>query len=122
MTDTNSTTGHDMSRHWRLVSNDGGLITGTWWVTRPDKRGSQHVKPIDVTMWDENRRSGLTLQMDDFTAFVKGGEVEPIQVRARHAHVQAEAEARHDEIAAVVRVVAAAPDWTIYADAETSDD
>lgn len=121
MTDTNPTTGHDMSRYWRLVSNDGGLITGTWWVTRPDKRGEQHVKPIDVTMWDENHRSGLTLQMYDFTAFVKGGDVEPIQVRARHAHVQAEAEARHDEIADVVRVVAATPDWTIAAK-EASDD
>lgn len=78
MTDTNPTTGHDMSRYWRLVSNDGGLITGTWWVTRPDKRGEQHVKPIDVTMWSEGRHHGLTLNSDNFTAFVKGSDVEPI--------------------------------------------
>lgn len=121
MTDT-PTTGHDMSRYWRLVSNDGGLIAGTWWVTRPDERGKQHVKPIDVVMWDEGRHAGLTLQTDDLTAFVKGGDVEPIQVRARHAHVQAEAENRRDEIADVVRVVAATPDWTIYAAKEASDD
>lgn len=50
------TTGHDMSRFWRLVNNDGGLITGTWWVTRPDeKRGTSHVKPIDVVMWSTLR-------------------------------------------------------------------
>ena len=40
-----------MSRYWRLVTNDGGLITGTWWVTRPDgRKGTSHVKPIDVVM------------------------------------------------------------------------
>jgi hypothetical protein len=105
------TTGHDMSRYWRLVSNDGGLITGTWWVTRPDRRGEQHVKPIDVTMWSEGRHSGLVLHSEDFTAFVRGGEVEPINVRARLAHVEAEANARLDEIAAAVLAVAAAPEW-----------
>lgn len=105
------TTGHDMSRSWRLVSNDGGLITGTWWVTRPDRRGEQHVKPIDVTMWSEGRHSGLVLHSEDFTAFVSGGKVEPISVRARNAHVEAEAKERLDEIAAAVLAVAAAPKW-----------
>lgn len=105
------TTGHDMSRFWRLVSNDGGLITGTWWVTRADRRGEQHVKPIDVVMWSEGRNSGLTLRSDDFTAFIKDGQVEPINVRARHSHVEAEANARLDEIAAAVLAVATAPDW-----------
>jgi hypothetical protein len=105
------TVGHDMSRYWRLVSNEGGLITGTWWVTRPDHRGEQHVKPIDVVMWSEGRNSGLMLHSEDFTAFVKGGEVEPINVRSRHAHVEAEANARLDEIAAAVLAVATAPDW-----------
>lgn len=112
------TKGHDMSRFWRLVSNEGGLITGTWWVTRPDRRGEQHVKPIDVVMWSEGRHHGLTLHSEDFTAFIKGGEVEPIQVRARHAHVAAEAIARADEIAAAVLAVAAAPEWP----EEESDD
>ena len=102
---------YDMSRHWRLVSNEGGLVTGTWWVTREDRRGEQHVKPIDVVMWSEDRSSGLTLKSEDFTAFVRGGEVEPISVHARYSHVEAEAKARLDEIAVVVLAVAAAPEW-----------
>ena len=108
-----TTTGHDMSRYWRLVNNDGGLVTGTWWVTRPDDKrgGEQHVKPIDVTMWSEGRHHGLTLHSEDFTAFVKDGEVEPINVRSRHAHVEAEANARLGEIAAAVLAAAAAPEW-----------
>ena len=105
------TTGHDMSRYWRLVSNDGGLITGTWWVTRPGRRGEQHVKPIDVTMWSEGKYSGLVLHSEDFTAFVRGGEVEPIQVRARNPHVEVEANARLNEIATAVLAVAGAPEW-----------
>ena len=103
--------GHDMSRYWRLVSSEGGLVTGTWWVTRPDRRGTLHVKPIDVVMWSEGKRSGLTLHSEDFTAFVRDGQVEPIRVRARHSRVEAEANARLDEIAATVLVVAAAPEW-----------
>jgi hypothetical protein len=102
---------HDMSRYWRLVINEHGLVTGTWWVTRADRRGEQHVRPIDVIMWSEGRHSGLMLHSEDFTAFVRDGEVEPISVRARHAHVEAEAKARLDEIAVAVRAVAAAPDW-----------
>lgn len=43
-------------------------------------------------------------------------------MRARHDRVRAEAEARRDEIADVVRVVAATPDWSIYANEEASDD
>lgn len=105
------TKGHDMSRFWRLVSNENGGITGTWWVTRPNSRGDQHVRPVDAVMWDEDRRSGLTLHMDDFTVFINGGVVEPIRVRSRHAHVEAEAKDRLDEIAAVVLVVAAAVEW-----------
>lgn len=108
---TEPTTAHDMSRYWRLVTNEGGLITGTWWVTRANKRGVHHVKPIDVIMWSEGRHSGLTLNSDDFTAFVKDGQVEPISVRAQHSHVEAEANARLDEITAAVLAVIAAPEW-----------
>ena len=106
------TTGHDMSRYWRLVNNNGGLITGTWWVTRPDeKSGTSHVKPIDFVMWSEGRHSGLTLHSEDFTAFVTDGVVKPIKVRARHDYVTAEAEARQDELAAVVLAVVAGAEW-----------
>lgn len=105
------TTGHDMSRYWRLVTNDGGLITGTWWVTRPDK-GRQHVKPIDVVMWSEGRHHGLALKPDDFTAFVADGVVEPISVRARHDHVTHEATSRLAEIEAAVLAVIAGAEWS----------
>ena len=69
------TKGHDMSHFWRLVSNDGGLVTGTWWVTRPDEHGKQHVQPIGVTMWSEGRHHGFMLHLNDFTAFIEAGEV-----------------------------------------------
>lgn len=105
------TKGHDMSNHWRLVSNEGGLVTGTWWVTRPNEKGRQHVKPIDVVMWSEGRHHGLTLKPDDFTAFITGGEVEPIRVRSHHDHVEREASSRLDEIAATVLAVATSVEW-----------
>lgn len=105
------TKGHDMSRYWRLVNNEGGLVTGTWWVTRPDDKGKQHVTPVDVTIWDEARRGGVILKSDDFTAFVKDGQVEPIRVRARHIHVTAEANERLPEIEAAVLAVLAAVEW-----------
>lgn len=105
------TKGHDMSRYWRLVSNEGGLITGTWWVTKPTDKGNQHVKPVDVVMWNEGRHAGVTLHLDDFTAFIKDGEVEPVNVHAHHDHVTREANARADEIAAAVLAVVAAVEW-----------
>lgn len=112
-TEPTNTTGYDMSNYWRLVSNDGGLITGTWWVTRPDeKRGKQHVNPVDVTMWNEDRSCGLLLGCNDFTAFVKDGAVEPLQVRASRDYVTAEAEAREDEIKAAILAVVAAVEWS----------
>ena len=110
-TEQQQTKGHDMTHFWRLVSNDGGLVTGTWWVTRPDEHGKQHVQPIDVTMWSEGRHHGFTLHLNDFTAFIKGGEVEPIRVRSRHSHIESEANARLDEITAAARAVAASVDW-----------
>lgn len=104
--------GHDMSRHWRLVTNEGGLITGTWWVTRPDERtGTSHARPVDVTMWNEGHHAGLKLHLNDFTAFVTDGAVDPILVRARHDYVTREATARLDEIETAVLDAVAAADW-----------
>ena len=59
--------------------------------------------------------------MDDFTAFVHNGEVEPITVRAVHAHVEAEAKARLGEITAAVLAVAAAPEWSETPPAATEE-
>lgn len=66
-------TGHDMSRYWRLVSIENGPVTGTVWVTKPD-RGEQHVKPVDLIIWDEGHHSGMTIT--DLTAWIRDGVVE----------------------------------------------
>src|SRR5690606_12561987 len=60
---------YDMSEHWKLVSVDGGLVTGTVWVTR------KHVRPVDVTVWDgPERHSGRIVYSDGFTAFIEDGK------------------------------------------------
>ena len=59
--------GHDMSHHWRLVSVEGGLVTGTFWVTRPSekRRGQIYVYTVDVNIWDEDRGFGRCLTTKD---------------------------------------------------------
>lgn len=68
-------TGYDMSKYWRLVATDGGLVTGTWWVQAPH-HGSQNVTPVDVTVWVEGRHWGRSLYTRDLTASVEDGQVE----------------------------------------------
>ena len=108
---TTEVKGYDMSRYWRLASTDGGEVVGTWWVSRPDRRGTVHVKPIDVLLWAEGRHHGWTLKSDDFTAFITDGVVEPINVHSRHDHVTHEAMSRLPEIEAAVLAAAAAVEW-----------
>lgn len=68
--------GHDMSKFWRLVSVEGGLVTGTWWVSSPDRRGESWVKSVDVVVWhDELHRSGVVMNAG-ITASVAGGVVD----------------------------------------------
>ena len=72
-------TAHDMGRYWRLVTVDGGLVTGAFWVALPlpaHRNQSVHVKTVDVIVWaDERHTSGCCLDSADLTAFVDDGEV-----------------------------------------------
>lgn len=66
MTETITTA--DMSEFWRLISAEGQdddhRIYGTWWVSSTD-----HIKPIDVTIWDRRSNYGRVLYSDSLTAF-----------------------------------------------------
>lgn len=57
----------DMSEHWRLITAEGQTDThrihGTWWVS------TDHVKPVDVTVWDKQGQYGRVLYGDSLTAF-----------------------------------------------------
>lgn len=57
----------DMSEFWRLISAEGQdddhRIYGTWWVS------ADHVKPVDVTIWDRRSNHGRVLYSDSLTAF-----------------------------------------------------
>ena len=71
-------TAYDMGKFWRLVTVDGGLVTGTFWVSLGRSADSQavHVKTVDVVVWaDERRSSGRVLYSDSLTAFIEDGEV-----------------------------------------------
>ena len=81
--------GYDMSRFQRIIAVEGGRVTGLFHVLST-KRGDYHVKPIDVTIWDDDRISGRVLYSGDLTAFVEGGEVDipPHMIRReKHADV-----------------------------------
>ena len=75
--------GHDMSHHWRLVSVDGGPVTGTFWVQRPRLTAATWVIAVDVTVWDEDRTWGLVLIPGDLSAMVKDGVVDLAVLRPR---------------------------------------
>ena len=104
--------GHDMSRHWRMVAVDGGRVTGTWWVTRPDRRGEVHVKPIDVTIWNGPERHWGRFCTDTrgLTAFVKGAELS-IPEHMIRGPWRDDALAALDEVAASIRAAVAAVEW-----------
>ena len=56
--------------------------------------------------------------LNDFTAWINDGEVEPIKARAFHDHVTREANSRSDEIAATVLAVATAAEWPADTEAQ----
>lgn len=107
----NDVTGHDMSRFWRLVSVKNGLVTGTFWVSRPnDKRDEQIVKAVDVLVWHEKEHySGRVI--NDMTAFIRGGEVDlpPHMIREQ---VRDDVLAKIDEVKVAILAAAAAVTWT----------
>jgi hypothetical protein len=102
--------GWDMTRYWRLVSVDGGPVTGTFWVTRPDeeRRGKIHVYAVDVTLWDEERTFGRCFTTNDVTATVIDGVPDLGIVRGRWADLT-EDDAEHFKAAALA--AANAVEW-----------
>ena len=111
--------GFDMSRYWRLVSVEGGPVTGTFWATRPDekRRGQIHVYTVDVTLWDEERAFGRRFTTNDVIATVIDGVPDLGIVRGRWADLT-EDDAEH--LKAAVLAAANAVEWP--ADAEAGED
>lgn len=67
---------YDMGRFWRLVSVDGGRVTGTFWVSHNADGEPHSVRSVDVTVWaDEQHSWGRTLYSDSLTAFISGDEI-----------------------------------------------
>ena len=109
--------GHDMSHHWRLVSVDGGPVSGTFWVQRPRLTAATWVIAVDVTVWDEDRTWGLVLIPGDLSAMVKDGVVDLAVLRPRgNEEFVREREA---DIKAAVLAAANAVEWP--ADAEAGE-
>lgn len=110
--------GHDMSHHWRLVSVEGGLVTGTFWVTRPSekRRGQIYVYTVDVNIWDEDRGFGRCLTTKDVTATVIDGVPDLRIIRGRWADLT-EDDAEH--LKAAVLAAANAVEWR-YLDGEAA--
>lgn len=74
MTTTTQPKAYDMSRYQRVIGTDG-RISGKWIVfegRKPREGEIQEyiVKPIDVTIYDDTRLFGRTLNPGDLTAWV----------------------------------------------------
>jgi len=68
---------HSMARFWHVVGVDGARLTGTFIVmASPRRSGEFLVYPHDVTVWDEARNGGRILYRNDFTAWVRDGDVD----------------------------------------------
>ena len=63
-----------MTRYWRLVSVEGGPVTGTFWVRRPSGRETV-VTAVDVTVWaDDAHTCGRNIR--DMAALIVGDDVD----------------------------------------------
>lgn len=61
----------DMSKYQRIVGVSDGRISGKFAVLLPVGEGKgAWVTPIDVTIYDTDRRFGIVFYSDDFTANV----------------------------------------------------
>lgn len=110
--------GCDMSHHWRLVYVEGGPVTGTFWVQRPQLTAATWVIAVDVTVWDEDRTWGPVLIPGDLSAVVEGGTVDLAVLRPRSN--EEFVREREDDIKAAVLAAANAVEWP--ADAEAGED
>lgn len=66
----------DMSKYQRIIATEG-RVRGDWKVLGGVGRNPEHliVVPIDVVIYDHDRRSGRCFYSNDFTATVEGGTV-----------------------------------------------
>ena len=97
-----------MTRYWRLVSVEG-IVSGTFWVTRPDeRRGQIRVSAVDVTLWDEERAFGRCFATNDVTATVIDGVPRLGVVRGRWADLT---EDDAENLRAAVLAAANAIEW-----------
>lgn len=100
-----TTSAHDMSAHWRLISAQGESethsISGTWWVS------ATNVKPVDVSIWVKRAQYGRVFYSDDMTAFIRDGEVDLPRHMIRSS-ASAEAEDAWDLLLEVIAAAAAA--------------
>jgi len=101
-------TGHDMSRYWRLVSVEGGPITGTVWVSIP-RKGEQTVKAVDMTLWADEKHSWGRL-IKDMTAFIRNGVVE-ISKHMIEERVREDVLDQIDAVKVAILAAAAAVTW-----------
>lgn len=100
---------HDMSQFWRVFTYQHKRISGTF-VVHADKDAAHHVKPYDVTIWADDAHSwGRVIKSDDFTAFVKAGEIEMPSHMIREAVRYDIEDAMEDLIEAIRACVAAFP-------------
>lgn len=69
---------YSMRRFYTIVGSEGP-VRGTWQVMKDARRGHDDeylVNPIDVLIWDAEAQFGTAYYSGDFTARVKGGEVD----------------------------------------------
>lgn len=100
---------YDMGQYWRLVSVDGGRVTGTFWVSLPaSSQREAHVTSVDVIVWvDDKHTWGRTLYSDSLIAFVKDGEVR-IPEHSIREHVRADVLDAMDAMVTAIRLAVAA--------------
>lgn len=66
---------YDLSMYQRVIGVEGSRVSGQFKVLTMRDGSEGWVSAIEVTVWDEDRRSGRLLYSNDLNASVKGGEV-----------------------------------------------
>ena len=94
----------DMSEFWRLITAEGRdaghRIYGTWWVS------TDHVKPVDVTIWDRRSDYGRVLYSDSLVAFREpDGEIR-LPTHMIRSTILADCEAAWELLLAVIKAAA----------------
>jgi small nuclear ribonucleoprotein (snRNP)-like protein len=94
-------TAHDMTRFWRIFTVDHGRVRGDF-IVYAAKVGVHEVKPLNVTLWDDEHTWGRVVKYDDFIAIVKGDGIE-IPGHMIRADVRPDIEDAMDDLLAALR-------------------